>query len=61
VAAALEVLLADGLLDPVHLVLVALPVPHGALLRLLQRRLQGLNNFFLTPELPNVYSGFSVR
>ncbi len=46
VAAPLEVLLAYGLLDAVHLVLVALPVPHGALLGLLQRRLQGLNNFF---------------
>ena len=38
-----EVSLSDGLLDAVHLVLVALPVAHGALLGLLQRLLQRLD------------------
>ena len=42
VATVLQVLLADGLLDAVHLVLVALAVPHGALLGLLKGRLQCL-------------------
>ena len=44
VTSALEVLLTDGLLDPVNLVLVPLPVPHSALLSLLQRGLKSLNN-----------------
>ena len=51
VAATLQVLLTHSLLDSVHLVLVALSVPHGALLGLLQRRLQRLekiNSFKIT-------------
>lgn len=38
-----HVLGAHGLLDAIHLLLVTLAVPHGVLLGLLQRALQGLD------------------
>ena len=42
VSAAVQIFLSDRLLDPVDLVLVALAVAHGALLRLLQCSLKSL-------------------
>ena len=49
-ATTLKVLLSDRLLDPVHLVLVPLPVPHRPLLRLLQRRLKCLHPLHCCPK-----------
>merc|ERR550532_1440099 len=49
-ATTLKVLLSDRLLDPVHLVLVPLPVPHRPLLRLLQRRLKCLHPLHCCPQ-----------
>jgi len=50
VATTLKVLLSDRLLDPVHLVLVPLPVPHRPLLRLLQCRLKRLHPLHRGPQ-----------
>lgn len=43
VTSSLEVLLSDSLLDPVNLVLVPLPVPHGPLLGFLQGSLKSFD------------------
>lgn len=49
------------ILDPLHLLLVALPVLHGSLLRLLQRPLQRLNSLGCRPKTLLQFGKFTAK